>query len=791
MKTLKIAQIGSTQQIDFSKSELPLLLLNANIEVDYFVNSLAEVNTKKNIYHGSELEQCYQENKYVALILASSEFAGKVSDMTAGIFSLLKLSTALATQYHIPLFYGVDFKFKNKKAPPKEIELLKKKCEQQKAEVFQLQEQNRLLIASNRQLSEQIQYLQQLQNSTDYAYQVVSNAFFWKITKPIRGIADIYNKLARKIPPLRIFDKAIRYLKRHGLRAFLRKIKIQLTNPTRKMMRKKAKLSKKKIKKQRKTVFPKNIKISILVPLYNTPLHFLKEMIDSVLAQTYSNWELCLADGSTAEHKEVEKAVLAYCKKDPRIVYKKLEKNLGISENTNACIDMATGDYIALFDHDDILHPSALYEVMNAIVEKNADFIYTDEATFESPNLKNIVTIHYKPDFAIDNLRAVNYICHLSVFSKELLNKVGKFRSEYDGSQDHDMILRLTEQANCIVHIPQVLYYWRAHPQSVAQNISSKSYAAEAGKKAVRDSIARHGMKAEVESSAILPSIYRIKYEVTTKGKVSIIIPNKDHLADLSLCIKSVLERTTYPKYEIIIVDNGSTEAALFEYYESLKKYPNIQVCSLDIPFNYSKLNNYAVSLATGDYYLLLNNDIEILTPNWLEEMLMYAQRDDVGAVGAMLYYPDDSVQHAGVIVGVGGVACHAYCKFDKNDTGYMGRLHFAQDLSAVTAACMMVKASVWHEVEGLDEKFKVAFNDVDLCMKIRKAGHLIVWTPYAEAYHYESKSRGLEDTPEKQARFLDEIMRFQKKWQKELQEGDPYYSPNFSLNPAFMFMEE
>ena len=789
MKTLQIAQIGSTQQIDFSKSKLPPVLLNANIEVDYFIDSFSATNAKKRIYHGSELENYYQEKKYAALILASDEFADKVGNMSPGKFSLLKLSTSIATQHHIPLFYGVDFKFKNKKTASKELDLLRKKCEHQDAEILHLQEQNRLLSETNRQLSEQNEHLKQLQASTNYAYQVVSNAFFWKITKPFRAIADIYNRLAKKIKPLHIFDKSIRYIKRHGFRAFVRKIKMR--KQSRKSIKKKDKASKQNLEQQRKKVFSKNIKISILVPLYNTPLQFLREMIDSVVAQTYSNWELCLADGSTADHAEVEKAVLAYTKKDSRIVYKKLEKNLGISENTNACIDMATGDYIALFDHDDILHPSALYEAMEMICEKNADFIYTDEATFESPNLKNIINIHYKPDFAIDNLRAVNYICHLSIFSKELLDKVGKFRSEYDGSQDHDMILRLTEQAKCIIHIPKVLYYWRAHPQSVAQNISSKSYAADAGKKAVRDSLARQGIKAELESSTILPTIYRIKYEVTTKGKVSIIIPNKDHLADLKLCIQSILERTTYPNYEIVIVDNGSTDSALFEYYETLKKHPNIQVCSLDIPFNYSKLNNFAITHATGEYYLLLNNDIEILTPNWLEEMLMYAQRDDVGAVGAMLYYPDNSVQHAGVIVGVGGVACHAFCRFDKNDTGYMGRMHFAQNLSAVTAACMMVKASVWHEVEGLDEDFKVAFNDIDLCMKIRKAGYLIVWTPYAEAYHYESKSRGLEDTPEKQARFLDEILRFQKKWHEELQQGDPYYNPNLSLNPAFMFMEE
>ena len=539
------------------------------------------------------------------------------------------------------------------------------------------------------------------------------------------------------------------------------------------------------LEEQKNEIFPKNIKFSILVPLFNTPEQFLHEMIQSVLDQTYGNWELCMADGSDSSHAYVGKLCRQYTRKDRRIQYRKLEKNLGISENTNACIDMASGDYIALFDHDDLLHPAALHEVMKAICEQDADFIYTDEATFESPDVKKIITMHFKPDYAIDNLRANNYICHFSVFSKAVLDEAGYFRSMYDGSQDHDIILRLTEKAKRIIHIPNILYYWRSHPQSVAMDISSKGYAVDAGKNAVRDSILRHGDEVTVGSSRACPTIYRLKYELKDIPKVSIIIPNKNHLADLKRCIDSILSLTTYQNYEIVIVDNGSDEAELFKYYDTLKSRTQFKICALNIKFNYSKLNNFAVQYASGEYYILLNNDIEVITPEWIEEMLMYVQRDDVAAAGALLYYPDDTIQHAGIILGLGAdrIAGHPFYRSKRGAIGYMGRICYAQNMSAVTAACMMIKASAYQQVGGLDESFSVAYNDVDFCMKLRKAGYLIVWTPYAELYHYESKSRGLEDTPEKQKRFKSEVRRFQTRWAEELAAGDPYYNPNFTLD--------
>lgn len=615
-------------------------------------------------------------------------------------------------------------------------------------------------------------------------YNVISSAGWWKITKPFRVLFDI-----------------IKYPFKHGFvlkaRKFFKIWREQgFKSACKKVARKRAEArtiltplyTPEELDAQKNVKFERDIKFSILVPLYNTPEKFLCEMIDSVVAQTYGNWELCLADGSDSSHDYVETVVQKYIKNDSRIVYKRLEKNLGISENTNACIDMSTGNFIALFDHDDILHPAALYNIMIEICENNADYIYTDEATFESPNINKIITVHHKPDYAPDTLRANNYICHFSAFSRELLDKAGRFRHEFDGSQDHDLILRLTEKAKNVCHIPKVLYWWRSHPMSVAMDINSKTYAIDAGKRAVLESVRRAGYDAVVESSRAFPTIYRIKYTLKSEPKVSIIIPNKNHHEDLRTCISSIISLSTYKNYEIVIVDNGSDEQETLNYYDIIAEKYGVKICHLDIEFNYSKLNNFAVSHASGDYYILLNNDIEIISPEWIEEMLMYAQRDDVGAVGAMLYYPDNTIQHAGVIMRLGAqrIAGHAFHKAHRVDVGYMGRLCYSQNMSAVTAACMMVKASVFKEINGFDEGLAVAYNDVDLCAKIRKAGYLIVWTPYAEAYHYESKSRGYEDaSPEKRARFEKEVEYFKEKWHDLLEKSDPYYNPNFTLDSS------
>jgi len=620
-------------------------------------------------------------------------------------------------------------------------------------------------------------------------YNSVSTSTIWAITKPARTVADVLKASPSIIKTTKAYaKKGLLSVKQNGFRYTIRKVKNKLSQRGEyDLWLQHPLFTEEQLDNQRSELFSKDICFSILVPLFNTPDAFLREMIDSVVAQTYSKWELCLADGSDDNHTYVGKICMEYAEKDERIKYRKLTKNMGISGNTNACIEMATGDYIALFDHDDILHPAALHEMMIAICEKDADFIYTDEATFESPNINALLTIHFKPDYSPDNLRANNYICHFTAFQRSLIDITGGFRSEYDGSQDHDLQLRLTSVAQRIVHIPEVLYYWRSHPQSVASNIGAKEYAVESARRAVIDSLKEKGIVADVESTRAHPCIFHVIYEILGNPKISIIIPNCDQYATLKKCIDSILINSTYNNYEIIIVENNSKTTDIFDYYRELEDtHSNIKIISWNGSFNYSAINNYGIrEAANGDYVLLLNNDTEIISPNWMEEMLMYAQREDVGAVGAMLYYPNNTIQHAGVILGLGGVAGHSYSRAHRGELGYMGRLCYAQNMSAVTAACMMIRKKVWDEVNGLDEDFPVALNDVDLCMKIRKAGYLIVWTPFAELYHYESLSRGSDSVSVGRKRFDADIERFKNKWKDELQEGDPYYNPNLTLKRA------
>ena len=469
-----------------------------------------------------------------------------------------------------------------------------------------------------------------------------------------------------------------------------------------------------------------------------------------------------------------------------RIVYKKLSKNGGISENTNECLKLATGEYIGLFDHDDLLHPAVLFEYVKAINEKNADYLYCDETTFKSGDLNKMLTMHFKPDFAIDNLRANNYICHFSVFDRKLLDGTELFRSRFDGSQDHDMILRLTDRAQNIVHIPKLLYYWRSHPGSTAAGLSAKPYTVAAAKGAVADHLRRHGFEHfQITSTRAFDTIFKIRYQILGSPLISIIIANKDHVEDLSRCVSSILEKSTYENYEIIIVENNSQDAKTFAYYEELQTNEKIRVITYEGVFNYSAVNNLGVSKARGEYVLLLNNDTQVITVNWMEELLMYAQREDVGAVGAKLYYGDKTIQHAGVVLGLGAhrTAGHSHYGQHRDNLGYMGRLCYAQNVSAVTGACLLVKKELFLEVGGLDEGFAVSLNDVDFCIKLRQKGYLNVFTPFAELYHFESRSRGLDDQGEKAERYNRESEKFRKKWKEVLEAGDPYYNPNFSLD--------
>lgn len=525
-------------------------------------------------------------------------------------------------------------------------------------------------------------------------------------------------------------------------------------------------------------------KISIVVPLYNTPLNFLEELLDSVVNQTYRNWELCCVDAG--QDTAVGQHVQARAKADPRIRYQKLTENEGIAGNTNHGFELATGDYIALLDHDDILHPCALWYTAQAIVEQGADFVYTDEATFEG-KVENVVLYHFKPDFMLDNLRSNNYICHLTTFSKVLMEQAGGGeRAEYNGSQDYDLFLRLTEKARKIAHIPHALYYWRSSPNSTASDISAKTYCIDAGIAALKAHYARCGVAVDdVTLIPGTPGYYKTDYTMAHPGRVSILIPTCDHIRDLETCVESIYARTTYPDFEILLIENNSKEEQTFRSYERMQKeHPDtLKVLTWQGKgFNYSALNNFGARYATGEYLLLLNNDTEVITSGWLEEMVMYAQQKRVGCVGAKLLYPDDTIQHAGVGFGIGGVAGHLHKYFPATSDGYMGRLNYVQDVYGDTAACLLIRKEIYDEVHGLDESYAVAFNDVDFCVRVREAGYTNVFTPFAQLYHYESKSRGMEDNPEKQKRFQGEVLRFQARWGDLLAKGDPCTNPNFDI---------
>ena len=527
--------------------------------------------------------------------------------------------------------------------------------------------------------------------------------------------------------------------------------------------------------------------ISILTPLYNTPEPYLREFLDSFVDQTAPNGQLCLADASDAEHDAVKRIVEEYQAKNQRIVYKKIE-NKGIAANTNAAASLATGDYLALADHDDILAPHAMYTMGKAILQLRErgepdGFLYSDEALF-SKSIQRPIVAHFKPDYAPDYLLCCNYICHLAVFQKALWDAVGGERPECDGSQDHDLFLRLIEQVGGAAHVPQVLYYWRVHAGSTSGGTEAKPYVAAAAKKALADHLARTGRTGTVEDG-LFPSTYRVKWDIEGDPKVSILIPNKDHTDDLEKCLQSIWKKTTWDNYEVIVIENNSTDPATFAYYEKAKqRYDGLKVVTYpEKGFNFSGINNFGRKAAAGDYLLLLNNDVEVRNGDWLTELLRQcAHKGGAAICGAMLYYPDETLQHAGVITGLGGYAGHSHKYKQKGGSGYLFRIATVQDFSAVTGACLLVKASVYDEVGGLDEQFAVAFNDVDFCLRVRDAGCRIAWTPYAELTHYESKSRGGDEKdPAKAARFAAEQQRLYTIHGKENILDDPYYNPNLT----------
>ena len=614
-----------------------------------------------------------------------------------------------------------------------------------------------------------------------------------------------WGKMITSISPAYI-KKGYRYLKRHGMKQFLIRLteRFQQEDIDYETWFGLNKATEKELQEQRKNPPEHGPIISIVVPVYRTPEIYLREMIESVVNQTYGNWELCLADASPKGEQlrqdlkkikgrktrealmkipdgdtELTSVIREYQLKDSRIRYEILKENKSIAENSNAAMEMATGDFVGLLDHDDTLEPNALYEVARKICEDDrVDVVYTDEDKINSKGTKHL-TPNMKPDFNLDLLRSNNYICHLFVVRRILMEKVGGFRKEFDGAQDYDFILRCTEEAEKIAHVHKVLYHWRTHEKSTSDNPESKIYAFHAGRRAVEAHLQRLGIQAEVEETCDL-GYYRVKYPVIGSPMVSILIPNKDQLQTLKKCLKSIWEKTEYTNYEILIIENNSTEKETFEFYKKIDGRHHVRVLYWDKEFNYSSINNFGAAQAKGEYLLLLNNDTEVITKGWMKELLSHCQRPEVGMVGAKLYFPDNTIQSAGTIIGMGGMADHAFVNMDRKKSGYMHRASIQVDMSGVTAACAMVKRAVYEEVHGLEEKMTVAFNDVDLGLKIVTAGYLIVFDPYAELYHYESKSRGVND--EKKERHAREVKYTQEKWADFLAAGDPCYNQNLTL---------
>nr|WP_242590614.1 glycosyltransferase family 2 protein [Enterococcus sp. MSG2901] len=592
----------------------------------------------------------------------------------------------------------------------------------------------------------------------------------------------------------RLLKKGVNYARTHGLKKAVRRVKLELKPGSVDYAEWITRHEKVDLATQRKAATDLEYRplISIAMPVYNVEIKWLEKCIDSVLGQTYENWELCISDDASTD-PAIRKCLEAYQAKDERIKVIFRQENGHISLATNSALELASGEFLALLDNDDELPPSALYEVAKVLNERpELDLIYSDEDKIDSDG--NRFDPHFKADWSPDTLMGNNYISHLGVYRTSIVKELGGFRKGYEGSQDYDLVLRVTEKipADHIYHIDKVLYHWRTIPGSTASNGEAKSYIYDSGVKALTDALNRRGIKGHVRPGRI-SGFYEITYDVIEEDLVSVIIPTKNGYEDLKVCVDSIIEKTTYPNYEIIIADNGSTDPKMQELFASYKERLNDRfiVELIDIPFNYSRINNLAAEKASGKYFLFLNNDTEVIAPDWMTTMVSYAQFDRIGCVGAKLYYPDETTQHAGVLVGIGGVAGHALNNYDKTHCGYFGRLVIDVDYLAVTAACMMVKATDFRAVSGFDETLEVAFNDVDLCLKVYELGRNNVYAHQVELYHFESKSRGYEDTPEKQKRFAGEIKKMQDKWPTYIAH-DPFYNDNltkegigdFSLRP-------
>jgi glycosyltransferase involved in cell wall biosynthesis len=655
----------------------------------------------------------------------------------------------------------------------------------------------------------QIASLNQAVTERDGQIAALHNSTSWRITRPLRMVAHQFKRVRRvaelAMPAINrggglknTLKKAIQLYRREGLAGIRRGFTIvatsgqvnhapasgeydrndyaewirrydTLTDETRAVMR------------THINAFENKPLISVVMPTYNPKPEWLIEAIESVRKQIYPHWELCVADDASTD-QAIRPILERYLREDSRIKVVFREENGHISAASNSALELASGEYVALLDNDDLLREHALFWIADGIVANpGSGLIYSDEDKIDQTGRR--YDPYFKPDFNPDLFLSHNMICHLGVYRTDLVRQLGGFREGYEGAQDYDLALRCTEQLahHQIVHIPRVLYHWRSHPGSTAQAGSEKNYALLAGERALNDHFARTQIAAKAEPLDF--GMYRARYAIPApEPLVSLIIPTRNGIHLIKQCIESIIAKTTYKNYEILIVDNNSDDPAALAYFASLADNKRIRVLRDERPFNYSALNNAAVEQARGEYLALINNDIEVITPEWLDEMISLAIQPGVGAVGARLWYPNDTLQHGGVITGIGGVAGHAHKHFPRGHFGYFARAQLIQTLSVVTAACLVIKKSIYQEVNGLDEvNLKIAFNDVDFCLRVREAGYRNIWTPYAELYHYESATRGYEDTPEKQLRFMDEVLYMKKRWGDVLM-NDPAYNPNLTL---------
>ena len=668
-------------------------------------------------------------------------------------------------------------------------ELLREKVEE-------LEAQNIRLSAALNEQSAQITQMEDLQREYAHYRENIRRSVSWRVTTPIRQVKDVYNAVSRRFSPLyqmarrlgmvRSVKYASNILKDEGTAGFKQRLEqIQAVQPGQieysQWVEKYDTLddtSRQAFVTAVETL--QNPLISVVMPVYNPPVQLLREAIESVQQQLYSNWELCIAD-DLSDQEEVRQLIAEFAQKDSRIKYVFRETNGHISQASNSALKLVQGDYVALMDHDDLLPEHALFWVMHAINEHpEAMMIYSDEDKVDVAGNRH--DPYFKCDWNPDLFYSHNMFSHLGVYKTELLRTVNGFREGLEGSQDYDLALRCIEQIDLsqIVHIPRILYHWRVVAGSTALDASEKPYAMIAGERAINEHLQRRGVNA---NCTLLDWGYRVKYELDEEPLVSIVIPTRDHVDILKACLNSVYGNTSYGNYEIIIVDNGSQDPAALGYLEELQTNRKVSVIRDDSEFNYSRLNNLAVDVAKGEIIALMNNDVVVDTPDWMTEMVSHASRPEVGAVGCRLVYPDNTLQHAGIVLGLGGLAAYSHRCIPRSSPGYFGRAMLIQSMSAVTAACLFVRKSVYQEVGGLDEEnLAVAYNDVDFCLKLKEAGYRNIFTPYAELIHHESKSRGPEDTPEKQARADREFAYMRNRWGKIL-DADPAYNPNLTLD--------